>query len=129
MATTKTRRHLHPVPDPPLRTGDVVSLAKAAALFAERRASFSDQHEQARAAADKPDVVKERADLVRRTAYRLGQPGADVTGLLTELATAMFVCGFMNDSDRCEMASATLATVISIEEIERKYWPEGDEPA
>lgn len=127
MPSTKTR-HLHPVPDPAPRTADVVSLARAAEVLAERRATFARHHKQARAAADMPDAAKERAELVRRTAYRLGQPGADVTGLLAELATAMFVLGYMNDSDRDQLAGATLATITWLEEIERKYWT-GDEPA
>lgn len=113
-------RHLHPVPNAP--GSDLASLQRRVAVLAERRAQLAYQRQGAEAAALDPDVVKDRAHLVARTAYCLKQRGADVTGLLTELATAMYVHGHMDAAaeDRPGLTDATLATIIRLEDIERK---------
>jgi hypothetical protein len=97
-------------------------------VLAERHAHLAYQGQHARIAAQDPDVAKEIQTLVAKTAHRLKQDGADATGLLTALATELYVMGRIDGSaeDRPGMADATLATIIKLEGIERKIRQEAE---
>jgi hypothetical protein len=117
--TVAKDRHLHAVPT--TSHADVETLRQIAQACAERRTAFAYQQQHARAATQDPEIIKERDALVSKTASRLQRKNPDVRGLLTELADAMLVTGYMEAAgEQRPMSDAVLATVAHLEDIEKQ---------
>lgn len=127
-----TARHLHAVTTPaprPAPGSDLGALQRKTEELTERRETIAYQRQHAETTAAMPDVLKDRAHLVARTAYCLKQHSADVTGLLTELARAMYIHGHMDAAAEHwpGLTDATLAAVFSLEAVEARLRAEAEE--